>query len=113
MNVTDLLGQVVIVIGATLFVTAGIGLLRLRHAYARSSAIATAAGIGTSLVLIGVFLLYPSWVNLGKLAVAVTLQLVTLAVGSMAIARSAYLIGAPMHNSVPDGDELVHRHGGQ
>lgn len=92
----DVLGQIVVVLGALVFLSAGAGLVRLRDVYARSSAIATAAGLGVSLILVGVFLMNPSWSNAGKLAVAIVLQLVTSAVGSMAIARSAYLTGSPM-----------------
>ncbi len=108
-QVLSVLGQVLIVMGALLFSTAGIGLLRLRDAYARSSAIATAAGMGISLVLVGVFLLDPDLSNGFKLVAAIVLQLATSAVGSMAIARSAYLTGVPMHTDAADPlpDELA------
>lgn len=105
----DILGQVLIVLGAAVFSTAGVGLLALRDAYARSSAIATAAGLGISLVLTGVFCLTPTPGNAVKLVVAVLFQLATSAVGSMAIARAAYLTGSPMvlDESAREADELA------
>lgn len=92
-------GQVLVVVGALVFSTAGIGIVRFKDAYSRSSAIATAAGLGISLVLIGAFLLQPGGWTALKLAVAVVMQLATSAVGSMALARSAYLTGSPMHHA--------------
>lgn len=99
-------GQVLIVLGAGLFSTAGLGLLRLRDVYGRSSAVATAAGLGISLILVGAFLMQPSLAGAVKLVVAVLLQLATSAVGSMAIARAAYLTGSPLQLDSPEADEL-------
>lgn len=96
--VLDVVGSVLILGGALLFATAGLGLVRLKDVYARSSAIATAAGMGVSLMLLGVLAHLPSWTNLVKVALAVALQLITSAVGSMAIARAGYLTGSPIHN---------------
>lgn len=101
------IGQVAVVLGALVFSTAGLGLLRLRDVYARSSAIATAAGLGVSLILIGVYLLDPTPGNTVKLIVAIVLQLATSAIGSMAIARSAYLTGSPLVLAHPRADELA------
>ncbi|WP_312722352.1 monovalent cation/H(+) antiporter subunit G [Mobilicoccus sp.] len=92
---SEIVGQTLIVIGSLVFGAAGLGILRLRDVFARLSAIATGAGLGMPLILVGVFLLEPSWERAVKLGIAVVLQLVTSAVASMAIARSAYLIGAP------------------
>lgn len=103
----SILGQVLMVAGAGLFATAALGLVRLPDLYTRSSAVATAAGAGISLLITGVFLLTPGWGNLIKLAAAVLLQLITSAVGSMAIARAGYLVGSPLfsprrHNAMAD-----------
>lgn len=103
--VWNVAGQALIVLGALLFSTAGIGLFRLKDVYARSSAIATAAGLGISLVLIGAFVLDPSWPNAVKLVIAIVLQLLTSSAGSMAIARAAYLTGSPLRPET-DPDEL-------
>lgn len=104
--VLPILGQVLMIAGALLFATAGLGLLRLRDAYARSSAVATAAGLGVSLIVLGALLFQLTPENALKTALAVLLQLATSAIGSMAIARSAYLVGSPL---VPDAvrDDLA------
>ncbi|MEI2776169.1 MAG: monovalent cation/H(+) antiporter subunit G [Tetrasphaera sp.] len=111
-GVLDVMGQVLVVLGGLVFLAAGVGLVRLRDVYARSSATATAAGTGISLVLVGVFLLHPSWPGAGKLVAAVLLQLATSAVGSMAVARAAYLVGTPMHTASDTArpDDLAHPH---
>jgi multicomponent Na+:H+ antiporter subunit G len=92
----SVLGQVFMVLGAAMFATAALGIVRLPDLYTRSSAVATAAGAGIGLLVIGVFLMVPGWSNLVKLAAAVPLQLITSAVGSMAIARAGYLVGSPL-----------------
>src|SRR5699024_3138621 len=49
-----------------------------------------------SVLVIGVFILTPSWQNFIKLLIILFLQLATSSIGSMAIARSAYLTGSPL-----------------
>lgn len=94
----SVVGQVLIVLGAAVFLTATVGLVRLPDLYTRSSAVATAAGVGVSFLLTGVFFFVPGPGTGIKLVVAVVLQLVTSAVGSMAIARSGYLIGSAVYS---------------
>ncbi|WP_375001961.1 cation:proton antiporter [Aeromicrobium sp. CTD01-1L150] len=91
--VLDVLGQVLVVIGALVFVVAAIGLITLFDPYTRTSAVATAAGVGVSLVVTGVVLLDPSLPTVVKAVFAILLQLATSAIGGMAIARSAVLSG--------------------
>ncbi|MFZ2260112.1 MAG: monovalent cation/H(+) antiporter subunit G [Luteococcus japonicus] len=99
------LGLVLVILGTSLFATAAVGLVRLRDVYCRSSAIATAAGLGVSLVLLGLFCFAPSWPSALKVCVAVLLQLLTSAIGSMAIARAGYLRGSPFYKPLVT-DEL-------
>ncbi|NJQ04629.1 cation:proton antiporter [Streptomyces lonarensis] len=89
----DPLGQAMAVLGGLVFVAAGVGLLRLRDPYMRTSAVATAAGVGVVLVVGGSVLTSPADSDLVKLAVAVVLQLATSAVGGMTLARAAVLSG--------------------
>jgi multicomponent Na+:H+ antiporter subunit G len=108
----SVVGQVLIVLGSLVFLTATVGLVRLPDLYTRSSAIATAAGVGVSFVLTGAFFFVPGLETGIKLVAAVALQLVTSAVGSMAIARSGYLIGSAVyspthHNELEDPVERV------
>ena len=92
----NVLGQIVIVAGALVFVTAALGVVRFPDVYTRISAVGTAAGLGVVMVVGGALLLQPSLSNGIKVAVIVFLQLGTSAIGSMAVARSAYLTRTPM-----------------
>lgn len=95
-------GQVLMVLGAVLFAVSALGMVRLPDLYTKSSGVATSSGLGISLVITGVFLLVPSWDTLPKLIAAVALQLITAAVGEMAIARAAYLVGTPVYSPTKD-----------
>lgn len=91
MDVFDTIGQALAVIGAAIFIAAGIGLNRLPDPYMRASAVATAAGLGVAFVVVGAALTDPSLSAGIKVTLAVLLQLATSAVGGMALARAAVL----------------------
>ena len=76
-----------------MFASAALGVLRFPDVYTRISAVSTAGGLGVCLLVIGALLLQPSTANLIKVAIILVLQLATSTIGSMAIARSAYLVG--------------------
>jgi len=92
----DIIGNVFILAGVLIFSIAAIGLFKFTDTYQRISAVGTAAGLGISVLVIGVFILAPSWQNFIKLLIILFLQLATSSIGSMAIARSAYLTGSPL-----------------
>ena len=89
----ELLGNLFIIAGVLIFTVAVVGLYKFTDTYQRISAVGTAAGLGISLVVIGVFFEMPSWPNFVKLLIILFLQLATSSIGTMAIARSAYLTG--------------------
>lgn len=97
MSVVEMIGSVIMLTGSLVFALAGLGVLRLRDVYSRASALTTAAGMGMSLLLIGIFCWIPDWGNAFKLSAAVLLQLLTSAVGSIAVARAAYLTGSKLY----------------
>lgn len=94
--ILDIVGNVFILVGVLIFSIAAIGLFKFTDTYQRISAVGTAAGLGISVLVIGVFILTPTWQNLIKLIIILFLQLATSSIGSMAIARSAYLTGSPL-----------------
>ncbi|GIG54987.1 cation:proton antiporter [Demequina activiva] len=96
MSVLEILGQVLIVAGGLVFLTAALGIVRFPDVYTRISAVGTAAGLGIVLVVTGALLMQPGISNAVKVAVIIALQLATSSVGSMAVARSSYLIRTPM-----------------
>lgn len=99
MNGLDVAGQVLVVLGALVFVTAALGVVRFPDAYTRISAVGTAGGAGIVLVVVGALLLQPGVSATIKVAVIVTLQLATSSIGTMAVARSAYLAGTPLRQN--------------
>lgn len=94
-------GMVFIFLGIATIIVAGIGLFKLPDLYLRASAVGTSAGLGVAAIVVGALLMDFSWLNLIKASVAIIAQLLTSAVGSMAIARSGYL-----NNSMPA--EITH-----
>ena len=94
--ILDMLANAIIVLGVLVFAVAAVGLFKFHDVYTRISAVGTAAGLGISMVIVGVFLMAPSWPNFIKLLIILFLQLATSSIGTMAIARSAYLTGSTM-----------------
>ncbi|HSP76653.1 MAG TPA: monovalent cation/H(+) antiporter subunit G [Cryobacterium sp.] len=107
MTVLDITGNVSIVVGALIFATAALGIVRFPDAYTRISAVGTAGGLGIVFVVVGalVLVLQPSLTDTAKVALIVILQFSTSAVGSIAIARSAYLTRTKLHRPVFDALE--------
>lgn len=93
MSWCEVLGQAFAVLGAVIFVLAGVGLLRLRDPFMRISAVATASGLGVALVVGGTALVDPQLGDTIKVVIAIALQLATSVVGGIAIARAAVLSG--------------------
>lgn len=96
MSALEIVGQVLVVLGALVFVTAALGVVRFPDAYTRISAVGTAGGAGIVLVVVGALLLQPGVSATVKVALIVALQLATSSIGTMAVARSAYLSGTPL-----------------
>lgn len=90
-------GSLMIVLGALVFLGAALGLIRFPDPYTRISATGTAGGVGMILVVVGALLHMPSLPNLVKVVLIVVLQLGTASVATMMLARSAYLTGVPMN----------------
>lgn len=96
MSVLSTAGQASIVLGALILLSAGVGVLKFPDLYTRTSAVSTAAGFGVAFVVFGALMVDSSVSNTIKVTVIVPLQLVTSAVASTAIARSAYITGVPV-----------------
>lgn len=94
--VFDVVANFLVLAGVLVLGVAAAGLYKFKDVYTRISAVGTAAGLGVSLIIIGVFIYAPSWLNFVKLLIILFLQLATSSIGTMAIARSAYLTGSKM-----------------
>lgn len=95
-DIAGVTGQVLVVLGGLVFVTAALGIVRFPDPYTRISAVGTAGGAGIVLVVVGALLVQPTVPDLVKVLAIVFLQLATSAVGTMVIARAAYRTRTPM-----------------
>lgn len=105
MTILEMLGQAFVLLGAVIFVAAAIGLHRLTDPYMRTSAVATAAGLGIAFIAAGAALINPSLSTTIKVVIAIALQLATSTVGGMAIARAA-VMSQHAFSSTTDRGEL-------
>jgi multicomponent Na+:H+ antiporter subunit G len=102
-NVIVLIGSTFLVFGAFVIASAAVGLLRLPDVYTRASALGTAAGLGVSLMIVGVVVLDFTALNLLKGILAIVAQLLTSSVGSFVLARASYLTGSkPVATTEPN-----------
>lgn len=106
----DILGQVFVAAGGVVFLAAAVGLIRLDDPYTRASSVATAAGLGVTLVVAGSAILDPSLPTAIKAVIAILLQLVTAAVGGIALARGAVLSGHHFNRRTDVGELTENEH---
>ncbi|MCB1442795.1 MAG: monovalent cation/H(+) antiporter subunit G [Methyloceanibacter sp.] len=85
---TELIGSIVILIGAVFLFSAGLGMFRMPDAFTRIQAGTKATTLGNTLVLIGIALYFPSWSL--KLLIMAYFVFMTNPISSHALARAAY-----------------------
>lgn len=90
----ELVGSILVLLGAIFHFSAGLGLLRMPDAYTRMQAGTKASTLGNTLVLAGLAIYHPEWSL--KLLIIVYFVLMTNPVSSHALARAAYGIRIPM-----------------
>ncbi len=90
----ELVGSILILLGALFLFSAGLGMLRMPDTYTRIQAGTKASTLGNMLVLIGIAVYQPGWSL--KLLMIVYFILMTNAISSHALARAAHAIGIPM-----------------
>lgn len=91
--IREALSWLLIVPGALLCVTGGIGLLRLPDFYARMHAAGVTDTLGTALVLVGLMLQPADWTVTVKLAVILFFLYVTSPTAAHALIHAAYTSG--------------------
>ena len=91
---TELIGSILVLLGAIFHFSAGLGMLRMPDAYTRMQAGTKASTLGTTLVLLGLAIYHPGWGL--KLLIIIFFVLMTNPISSHALARAAYGIGIPM-----------------
>ena len=90
----ELIGSVLILLGAIFLFSAGLGILRMPDAFTRIQAGTKASTLGNMLLLAGLAFYHPGWSL--KLAIVIYFVLLTNPISSHALGRAAHLIGIPM-----------------
>ncbi|AGF72807.1 monovalent cation/H(+) antiporter subunit G [Corynebacterium halotolerans] len=107
MDILTLAADVLIILGALVFAVCGVGLITFRDIYTRLSVIGTAGGIGIVLVVLGVLLHNPDWLNTVKALAIIVLLVGTSSIGSILLARAALLRRTPMVEPIFDETKLL------
>lgn len=90
----EMLGDILVLLGAFFLFSAGLGMLRMPDAYTRIQAGTKASTLGNMLVLAGLAVHHPGWSL--KLVLIVYFVLTTNPISSHALARAAHAIRIPM-----------------
>jgi multicomponent Na+:H+ antiporter subunit G len=90
----ELIGSILVLLGAIFLFSAGLGLVRMPDAFTRIQAGTKASTLGNMLVLTGLAFYHPGWTL--KLLIIVYFVLMTNPISSHALARAAFAIGIPM-----------------
>jgi multicomponent Na+:H+ antiporter subunit G len=90
----ELIGSILILIGAFFLFSAGLGLLRMPDTFTRIQAGTKASTLGNILVLAGLGVYHPDWTL--KLLIVAYFILMTNPLSSHALSRAAYAIRTPM-----------------
>ena len=83
---TELIGSILVLLGAIFHFSAGLGMLRMPDAYTRMQAGTKASTLGTTLVLLGLAIYHPGWGL--KLLIIIFFVLMTNPISSHALARA-------------------------
>jgi multicomponent Na+:H+ antiporter subunit G len=90
----ELIGSILVLVGAFFHFSAGLGMLRMPDVYTRMQAGTKASTLGNTLILAGLAFYHPGWTL--KLLILVYFVLMTNPVSSHALARAAHAIRIPM-----------------
>lgn len=103
--ILTILASILLTIGTGLITISALGLVRLPDVYNRMNAVAKAASLGLTCVLLAVPLLLPGLRTVIVACLAIGLQLFTAPIGGYALARASYRSGSPLAAST-QYDEL-------
>jgi len=90
----DMVGSLLVLLGAIFLFSAGLGMLRMPDCYTRLQAGTKASTLGNMLVLLGLAFYHPGWSL--KLLIVIYFVLMTNPISSHALARAAHAIRIPM-----------------
>lgn len=100
----SVIGDVLILVGASLVLLAGVAALRLPDVLTRANGVGMATGLGLAMLLAGAAMAIGSVRALVVLGLAVLVQLGTSPVSGHVIGRAAYRSGAPLWEGTHSDD---------
>ena len=86
-----MIGEAIVLLGATLTLLAAIGVVRFPDALTRMHALTKASTLGLTLVAIGAAFALPTANDITSALLAAALYVITLPIAGMMMARSTYL----------------------
>ena len=89
--ISDIIGNLFLIIGSLFLFSAGLGVLRMPDTYNRIQTGTKATTLGTIMVLVGLAFLHPAWTL--KLIILIFFVMLTNPVSSHALARASHSIG--------------------
>lgn len=89
--VSDVIGNLFLIIGSLFLFSAGLGVLRMPDTYNRIQTGTKATTLGTIMILVGLAFLHPAWAL--KLIILIFFVMLTNPVSSHALARASHAIG--------------------
>ena len=89
--ISDIIGNLLLIIGSLFLFSAGLGVLRMPDTYNRIQTGTKATTLGTIMVLVGLAFLHPAWTL--KLIILIFFVMLTNPVSSHALARASHAIG--------------------
>jgi len=89
--ITDIIGNLFLIIGSLFLFSAGLGVLRMPDTYNRIQTGTKATTLGTIMILVGIAFLHPAWAL--KLVILIFFVMLTNPVSSHALARASHKIG--------------------
>jgi len=89
----ELIGSILILVGAFFHFSAGLGMLRMPDVFTRMQAGTKASTLGNALILIGIAVYHPGWTL--KLLILIYFVFMTNPVSSHALARAARMTRPP------------------
>ena len=88
---SEIIGNLFLIIGSLFLFSAGLGVLRMPDTYNRIQTGTKATTLGTIMILIGLAFLHPAWTF--KLIILIFFVMLTNPVSSHALARASHTIG--------------------
>jgi multicomponent Na+:H+ antiporter subunit G len=107
MEIIEIIGAVITLIGALFLFLGSLGLVRMPDLYTRIQTGTKASTLGTLLTLLGVGLIHLDW--MGKIIVLILFVLLTNPISSHVLARAAHYIKTPMSKRTVS-DKLEENH---